>query len=376
MAKSRYEYVKKFEQESILLPETYIVVRVDGRGFHKLSERYEFEKPNDSRALEVMNSAALQLMKAMPDILLAYGDSDEYSFLLRKGCELFERREFKLVSTFASTITSYYQFYWSQIIPDKPLGVDRLPTFDARAVCYPNAELIKDYFRWRQVDCHINNLYNTTFWSLVKSGLTTQEAENKLLGTLSSDKQEILFKEFGINYNNEPEIYKKGTVFVREVDFEAETTDLSKRQAQRLQKKLTKSEIHKLHCDIIKDEFWETRPFWGILKADILSFSHEINSLAEADAPSFKTTAQLIVCPYFSSGTAYATDSSTHSWLLNAVSISKGEIFSPPLLMTSFNLPLRHNLPLSSNMPKSPVLKYVLPSWLKYEFLFADSSLR
>jgi hypothetical protein len=38
-----------------------------------------------------------------------------------------------------------------------------------------------------------------------------------LKGTLSSDKNEILFKRFGINYNNEEEIYKKGSVVYRQV---------------------------------------------------------------------------------------------------------------------------------------------------------------
>lgn len=32
---TRYEYVKDFEQPDILLPNTWIVVRIDGRGFHK-----------------------------------------------------------------------------------------------------------------------------------------------------------------------------------------------------------------------------------------------------------------------------------------------------------------------------------------------------
>lgn len=32
---SRYEYVKSFERVDILLPNTWIVVRIDGRGFHK-----------------------------------------------------------------------------------------------------------------------------------------------------------------------------------------------------------------------------------------------------------------------------------------------------------------------------------------------------
>jgi hypothetical protein len=31
----RYEYVKDFERDEILLPNTWIVVRIDGRGFHK-----------------------------------------------------------------------------------------------------------------------------------------------------------------------------------------------------------------------------------------------------------------------------------------------------------------------------------------------------
>lgn len=35
MAKSRFEYVKNYELPDSLLPNTYTVVRVDGRGFHK-----------------------------------------------------------------------------------------------------------------------------------------------------------------------------------------------------------------------------------------------------------------------------------------------------------------------------------------------------
>jgi tRNA(His) guanylyltransferase len=35
MAKSKYEYVRKFETEDKCLPETWMVVRLDGRSFHK-----------------------------------------------------------------------------------------------------------------------------------------------------------------------------------------------------------------------------------------------------------------------------------------------------------------------------------------------------
>lgn len=265
MANSRFEYVKSFERENILLPQSHIVIRVDGRGFHKFSDFYEFDKPNDEVALKIINEAAKQMMVTMPDILLAYGDSDEYSFLLRKNCNLFERREFKLITTFSSTFSSYYQYFWVKNNPDKPLNIERLPTFDARAVVYPNDENVMDYFRWRQVDCHINNLYNTTFWNLVlKGGMTTKEAENRLIGTLSADKNEILFKDFGINYNNEPEIYKKGTVYVREyIDFPINKyqENPTKGTLERLVKRAKKTKVEEYHCDIVKDQFWEQRPY-------------------------------------------------------------------------------------------------------------------
>lgn len=47
MAKSRYEYVKTFESEDKILPNVWIVVRVDGKGFHKFCKKHDFVKPND-----------------------------------------------------------------------------------------------------------------------------------------------------------------------------------------------------------------------------------------------------------------------------------------------------------------------------------------
>lgn len=36
-----------------------------------------------------------------------------------------------------------------------------------------------------------------------------------LQGTVSSDKNELLFSQFNINYNNLPQLYRKGTVLVK-----------------------------------------------------------------------------------------------------------------------------------------------------------------
>lgn len=113
-----------------------------------------------------------------------------------------------------SCFTSSYVFYWSKIFQDVELKFP--PLFDGRVILYPSFENLKDYFSWRQVDCHINNLYNTTFWALVLIGkLTTEQAHNKLKGTFSKDKNEILFKDFEINYNCIEGVYKRGTIIFR-----------------------------------------------------------------------------------------------------------------------------------------------------------------
>jgi tRNA(His) guanylyltransferase len=140
--------------------------------------------------------------------------------------------------------------YWSSYFPDTLLRY--APSFDARIVLYPGTREVRDYFSWRQTDsmchtclmllpanhwpsAHINNLYNTAFWALVQqAGQTTTEAHDTLRvcsesewpplcslvcfsqGTVSSQKHEILFSRFAINYNALPSRFRKGSVLVRE----------------------------------------------------------------------------------------------------------------------------------------------------------------
>ncbi|KAJ4271535.1 tRNA-His guanylyltransferase [Fusarium torreyae] len=275
MANSKFEYVRNFETTDALLPNTWIVVRVDGRGFTKMCAKYGFEKPNDRRALDLMNAAAKAVVTELPEITIAYGVSDEYSFVFHKACTLFERRASKLVSTVVSTFTANYVYSWSTYFPDSPLSPP-LPSFDGRAVCYPSVQNLRDYMSWRQVDCHINNLYNTSFWSLIQlGGLDNKEAERTLAGTLAADKNEILFSRFSINYNNEPEMFKKGSVIFRDyelvdpkshnvtqtIDSQAEPVQQSKSQKEKDKKSRAKARVVVEHMDIIKDDFWDQRPW-------------------------------------------------------------------------------------------------------------------
>ncbi|EXJ86887.1 tRNA(His) guanylyltransferase [Capronia epimyces CBS 606.96] len=304
MANSKYEYVRAFERDEVLLPNTWIVVRIDGRGFHKLSTHYHFTKPNDVRALNLMNLAASHVVASIPDITIAYGVSDEYSFVFHKTTNLFERRCAKLVTTVVSTFTAAYVALWPSTFEASGGGVGdgdgggggdalsltMLPTFDGRAVCYPSWGNLRDYLSWRQVDCHINNLYNTTFWALVQQGgMSPTAAEEHLKGSVSSDKNEILWSKFGINYNDEPDMFRKGSVIFREYALEPSTgpkqevgiegaddevgiegaddesrglqSPVTKTQAEKMKKIRRKAKVVTSHVDIIRDEFWLHRPW-------------------------------------------------------------------------------------------------------------------
>lgn len=132
----------------------------------RLSTHYAFTKPNDIRALNLMNAAATHVVRTIPDLTIAYGVSDEYSFVFHRSTNLFERRSAKLVSTVVSTFTAAYVALWGREFGGAKgdggagelgmnLDLDMLPTFDGRAVCYPTWENLRDYLSWRQVDCMV-----------------------------------------------------------------------------------------------------------------------------------------------------------------------------------------------------------------------------
>ncbi|KCV70766.1 tRNA(His) guanylyltransferase [Fonticula alba] len=217
MANTRFAYVRHFEQASeYFLPrDTWLVIRVDGRGFSRFTQAHNYVKPNDVRGIQLMNRAAMHVAREFNECCAAYGQSDEYSFVLHKSTQLYSRRLSKIASSVSSAFSSAFVFHWAEYFPTTPLQYP--PAFDSRVVSYPTVQHVRDYFSWRQADCHINNLYNTCFWALVQQGgMTPPEAEARLDGTFSNDKNELLYSQFGINYNTLSAVFRKGTFLAKE----------------------------------------------------------------------------------------------------------------------------------------------------------------
>jgi tRNA(His) guanylyltransferase len=99
-----------------------------------------------------MNAAAIEVVKQFTDIVVAYGQSDEYSFVLHEDCHLFERRAAKLATSISTAFSVEYCMQWDKYFPEQTL--DRpFPTFDGRCVLYPKKKILRDYLSWRQADC-------------------------------------------------------------------------------------------------------------------------------------------------------------------------------------------------------------------------------
>ena len=99
-----------------------------------------------------MNHAAQEVMMSFSDIIISYGQSDEYSFVFKKSARLFNRREDKILSCLISLFSSSYALNFSQYFGNeknpnmKPL---RTPSFDGRIILYPSIEDLKAYLSWR-----------------------------------------------------------------------------------------------------------------------------------------------------------------------------------------------------------------------------------
>lgn len=184
-----------------VLPGMYIVARLDGRNFTRLTKEVKrYEAPFDSEFLKVMYQTVKHLMTDTGfKILYGYTQSDEISLLFDVNDNTFNRKERKINSVLAGEASGYLSWH---------LG---LPVaFDCRVCQIPNVQTLLDYFRWRQEDANRNALNSWCYWTLRKDGRSARQATKELLNLTVADKNDLLF-DYGINYSYLPDWQKRGT---------------------------------------------------------------------------------------------------------------------------------------------------------------------
>lgn len=182
-----------------VLPGVFMVARLDGRSFTRLTKEVcPFEAPFDERFRDLMVETAEWLMNCGFRVRYAYTQSDEISLLFERDEQLFGRKLRKYNSVLAGEASAKFS-----------LLLGSVATFDSRVSQLPTAQLVVDYFRWRNEDAARNALSAYCYWTLRKQGLDQQAATNKTFGLSVSQKNEMLF-ERGINFNDLPGWQKRG----------------------------------------------------------------------------------------------------------------------------------------------------------------------
>ena len=187
--------------DQYILPDMYIVARLDGRSFTRLTKEVcKFEAPFDVRFRDLMVNTVRSLMTDSGfNIVYGYTESDEISLLFHKDEQSFGRKVRKINTTLAGEASAFFS-----------LALGQKATFDCRVVPLPNLDKVMDYFAWRQEDSHRNSLNAWAYWTLRKEGFSQEEATGEMEGKSVSYKNELLFQR-GINYNDLPSWQKRGT---------------------------------------------------------------------------------------------------------------------------------------------------------------------
>jgi len=217
-------------------------IRLDGKSFSKFTKG--LKKPFDEGFSEDMDMTAKFLCENIQGAKFAYTQSDEISVVLTDYDTIetqawFDYEVNKIISISASLATGrfnqlrmyrYFAGPENNIVGEKDktigehfnVGVnledvrddiasftnylplnDKLGFFDARPFQVPNVEEMVNTLIWRQQDCTRNSI------SMAATELLGHSAT---MGKSGAEKQEMMFAEKGINWNDYKTKFKRGSV--------------------------------------------------------------------------------------------------------------------------------------------------------------------
>jgi tRNA(His) guanylyltransferase len=179
---------------------THVVVRVDGRGFHQFTKK--LERPYCRRLADALDEAAVKLCGEMIGCRFAYGQSDEYSFVLTDtepadAALWFDGNVQKIVSVSASIFTGAF---------NRAFSGDEAAAFDSRVLVIAQRAEVEKYMLWRQLDASANSLN-------MMASAHFPHAE--LVGKSTAEKHDLLHRK-GLNWAKEPADFKRGRAVVRD----------------------------------------------------------------------------------------------------------------------------------------------------------------
>ncbi len=187
-----------------LMPRLPICARIDGKRFSRFTEG--LARPFDRRLSQLMVDTTKHLVEETA-ALVGYTQSDEISLTwyddAPKATPFLDSRVQKLTSILASMTTAYFNAHLVAAIPEKA-GISAL--FDCRVWAVPTRDEAANVFLWRELDATKNSVSMAT---------RAYYPHAEVVDRTNSQMHELLFKK-GINWNDYPPFFKRGTFLRRE----------------------------------------------------------------------------------------------------------------------------------------------------------------
>lgn len=196
----RMKVYEGIEAGRILMPLAPVLARLDGRAFHTFTRG--LDRPYDQRLMKLMVETTQYLIE-QTEALMGYTQSDEITLVWQaddiKSQILFDGRIQKMTSILAAMATAKFNQRLPEYLPKK---ASSLPLFDCRVWSVPSREEAANAFLWRELDATRNS---------VQMAGHAHFSHKALQGKSNAEVQDMLFKEKGINWNDYPASFKRGT---------------------------------------------------------------------------------------------------------------------------------------------------------------------
>lgn len=184
--------MKSYENDE-RFPKGAVIIRVDGRGFHRWTKLIGAKRPFDRAVNSSMLIAAKQTALNMQGFKLAYVQSDEATFLLtnlgEKEGAWFDYKVQKLASVTASLFTSSFNDEFKTRCFMEGYA-EYVANFDARAFSIPIEDAANN-FVWREQDWFRNSVQ-----MLGRHHMTHRDMQ----GLNSAEVRTILKRDFDVDW--------------------------------------------------------------------------------------------------------------------------------------------------------------------------------
>lgn len=209
----RMKFYEGMETERRFLPMLPVLARVDGRSFHAFTRG--MARPYDPVFSKMMIETTIALVRET-NACMGYTQSDEITLAWHsedtRSQIWFDGRITKMTSQIAAQATLCF---YREVLLSRPAVADRLPTFDARVWQVPNRAEGANVFLWREWDATKNS---------ISMAAQAHFSPKQLHGKHGGQMKDMLMDK-GVNWNNYPAYFKRGTYVQRRIEFLPFTTD-------------------------------------------------------------------------------------------------------------------------------------------------------